>query len=1170
MKMKRSWIDGMLLCATLCLLLSPACTDEDMVQVAEGKTVELQLSLSVPGGGDAQSRNTYVDGDDLDYDTELQRNIDDAYVLVFDKDGKLKEVPEMTLSPNQGDAYRVLSGKIAYSEEQVTLAVLTNMKSSNVWTGMSHARILEEYGGMTANVIYQQLTYSYSTQRPNEADPTEWNLESKKLPMWGQPVTSEGAAQSFTPNQNIEASCDLYRALAKIGVTVKLNEEEITAGKSFTLTQVQVYNVNMSGYCASLVTPNADVTKQYESPSIPLGVQKYTNPLTYTTITDNGVLNQIYVPEADNPDDKVEDEALMDAKALYLVVGGIYKDNDEYKDNGTVSYYHIFMRDDKGQTDGTQKSFDIIRNHSYIFNITKVSGPGTPDPGILEAEESLTVEVMDYIDEPMRGIDSQYTLTVDRSTFNFNGLTIDGSDLNIWTDGTEWELTDEKGNKLTGTESNVYDVADWLRVTNDAELYSKNRGKLTVLPKPNVTREDRTVEFYIKAGKILKKITVVQKPTETANSYIASTEQQYILYTGVPGNRNKWSSDNPEFNPPAWNAGNDPDDSYDDVSFEQDMTLNVDHIGIIWETVQGLIMVEDPENPGAYKALHNFTSGVKVDTYTGCIPYKIDASKKDQWGGGVLTPDHGGNALIGGFDAQNKLVWSWHIWVVGDYADGVKEEDWVTDIWSQDRYLGAYSRNPGSRSYGLLYQWGRKDPFIGPARDYLERDYKQVPKAKTINYKLHDVEYVWKDWSSADGLEQVMNTVSRPTTLLKTGILNNHNNLNDAPDNIKGIWGTKNLDPEIPDNGAKTMWDPCPPGYRVPSLHSWIFEDKFPSQFTMVSGPNFNWGPSEKNDAKDHVGDDYTSVSQNYDSNMWFVPVKEGTHWPVNDYGWWGWDPSAETNIFDSDEPYYGFWLYYGADAMPDRKNVYVTETGELDETKVERNKFTWLPLGGSYDGTMFPNGGAHVLNGEIPVGFGACGTISVRSGNRDAASSIHVNSGIWLNSPVKAADNSERPAGVFLHGTEGRYSGNPPKDNEPWYVNSQNGRHLHAINEIGVNYTAHPNYALNVRCVRDKDKLEIEYSTVDCGEEGVELNANNYQTGVSVKLDAKQAWYIVSPGAPWVHVTPDKGYVAGEVNLKITCDLPIAGESTETVYIEISAGPSEPSPLLIPVTRRI
>ncbi len=73
-----------------------------------------------------------------------------------------------------------------------------------------------------------------------------------------------------------------------------------------------------------------------------------------------------------------------------------------------------------------------------------------------------------------------------------------------------------------------------------------------------------------------------------------------------------------------------------------------------------------------------------------------------------------GNAVIAAKNAKGVILWSWHIWCA---SEGWKEQVYYNDAGTMmDRNLGATSANPGEvGSMGLLYQWGRKDPFLGAA-----------------------------------------------------------------------------------------------------------------------------------------------------------------------------------------------------------------------------------------------------------------------------------------------------------------------------------------------------------------------------------------------------------------------------------------------------------------------
>lgn len=86
----------------------------------------------------------------------------------------------------------------------------------------------------------------------------------------------------------------------------------------------------------------------------------------------------------------------------------------------------------------------------------------------------------------------------------------------------------------------------------------------------------------------------------------------------------------------------------------------------------------------------------------------------------ITAGNQEGNAVIGLF-LENNIVWSWHIWVTNYdpdiYYKSYNNSGIVTTL--MDRNLGAWTDDFGSneanvRSYGLYYQWGRKDPFPGP------------------------------------------------------------------------------------------------------------------------------------------------------------------------------------------------------------------------------------------------------------------------------------------------------------------------------------------------------------------------------------------------------------------------------------------------------------------------
>lgn len=137
-----------------------------------------------------------------------------------------------------------------------------------------------------------------------------------------------------------------------------------------------------------------------------------------------------------------------------------------------------------------------------------------------------------------------------------------------------------------------------------------------------------------------------------------------------------------------------------------------------------------------------------------------------------------GNALIAVKDASGTILWSWHIWVA-DFDPETTQQKYISGAVMMDRNLGALSINVGDeRSHGLFYQWGRKDPLIGSTHN---NDY-------AVTYPVNV-----KWW--AGYVDDYTYTTQNPTAVISNG------NWNDS----ESLW-----------KSDKTIYDPCPAGWRVP------------------------------------------------------------------------------------------------------------------------------------------------------------------------------------------------------------------------------------------------------------------------------------------------------------------------------------------------------------------
>lgn len=213
-----------------------------------------------------------------------------------------------------------------------------------------------------------------------------------------------------------------------------------------------------------------------------------------------------------------------------------------------------------------------------------------------------------------------------------------------------------------------------------------------------------------------------------------------------------------------------------------------------------------------------------------------DISDKDNALVHVKVPvTNGGNAVIAAYNSSGVIVWSWHIWVsdyipvplTGDIsasnraaaietAQGATQDGMVQVYggisWTDpsgafykcvimDRNLGATKAGIQDnlldrvRTFGLLYQGGRKDPFFSTA-DGTNKETKTI--------------------YDGDGNQTGITKIGRQDVPYQTLIQNPttfyccyYNNTSETLYSDKiDTWGV---------NGKKAIYDPCPVGWKVPT-----------------------------------------------------------------------------------------------------------------------------------------------------------------------------------------------------------------------------------------------------------------------------------------------------------------------------------------------------------------
>lgn len=185
-----------------------------------------------------------------------------------------------------------------------------------------------------------------------------------------------------------------------------------------------------------------------------------------------------------------------------------------------------------------------------------------------------------------------------------------------------------------------------------------------------------------------------------------------------------------------------------------------------------------------------------------------------------------GNAMIAVFDGAGTVLWSWHIWGVGDTMPEDEEVSSQATISEKstlkvkytvmDRTLGALSK---TSYFTTLYQWGRKDPIPNSTVYYVDG---QAAGIETT-YPVH------KPGSAADAT--ILTSIQHPECIIDDYKGQAGDWLaSDKTNKYNLLWGDNNttyvFNKSKPAAGkgwtkGKTIYDPCPSGYRVSSKFAW-------------------------------------------------------------------------------------------------------------------------------------------------------------------------------------------------------------------------------------------------------------------------------------------------------------------------------------------------------------
>ncbi|MCI7635129.1 MAG: fibrobacter succinogenes major paralogous domain-containing protein [Bacteroidales bacterium] len=246
-----------------------------------------------------------------------------------------------------------------------------------------------------------------------------------------------------------------------------------------------------------------------------------------------------------------------------------------------------------------------------------------------------------------------------------------------------------------------------------------------------------------------------------------------------------------------------------------------------------------------------------------------------------------GNALVALKDADGNIIWSWHIWLTDQPAEHVYRNNAGTMM---DRNLGATEAKPAYRGViGFIYQWGRKDPFLNSA------DSETFIMARSTGDSNDKVV------SCTSNTGNIEYAIAHPQYFISA-----NKNFETGKGNCDWLFDEK-TDYTIKEKTRwlkdKTIYDPCPAGWRVPDGGSegiWVksgFDNTFKdnASFNGISFPLDNgtntWYPAPGH--LSYIGDRTTgSVGRYWSATLgsetgYYFRIEFGSDSPIDPKGRW-------------------------------------------------------------------------------------------------------------------------------------------------------------------------------------------------------------------------------------------------------------------------------------------
>ena len=238
-----------------------------------------------------------------------------------------------------------------------------------------------------------------------------------------------------------------------------------------------------------------------------------------------------------------------------------------------------------------------------------------------------------------------------------------------------------------------------------------------------------------------------------------------------------------------------------------------------------------------------------AEGYVNECPIVLESVSYDKATGLVtfITPQKfvTGNVLLAAYDAAGTILWSWNIWAAGEGYSADATARNVGRYVMMDRNLGAaagpevMNTADDAKAVGHYYQWGRKDPFPAMAEygatsttgvvatsgstsgSWGLPSHTPIDELRSANQTLEFNDLIF-------GTDAIANCCQ-----LKTEIGDSFTTEQSLPVSTseerfswRYLWGNPNPNASVEQtDNVKTIYDPCPPGWKVMPRLAWEFVD---------------------------------------------------------------------------------------------------------------------------------------------------------------------------------------------------------------------------------------------------------------------------------------------------------------------------------------------------------